>query len=177
MVDIDLKILLVQLATFLLGLVLLWKIFYKRLTKIMETRSEKIKSDIENAEKFKTEMNELKQKYEKELGSIEVKLQELTRQAIKEGQIIKEEIISTAREEAKQTILQTKEKLGMEKEKTLKEIKDEIINISMSAAEKILKQNLNKETNKKLVEDFITQIETERNTGSKTEKNTGAEKK
>ena len=65
----------------------------------------------------------------------------------------------------------------MEKEKTLKEIKDEIINISMSAAEKILKQNLNKETNKKLVEDFITQIETERNTGSKTEKNTGAEKK
>ena len=62
MVDlsVDLPLILIQLGTFLLGMVLIWFVFLKGFSKKMQDRADLIKNTIEAAEKQKIDVEKLK---------------------------------------------------------------------------------------------------------------------
>ena len=64
-----------------------------------------------------------------------------------------------AREEAKLLLVKTGEKLEIEKEKMLKEMRIEITNLALSIAEKVLKENVGKQQQEKLVADLLKELE------------------
>lgn len=157
--NVDLGILVIQVITFLLGMILIWQVFLKRFSKKLTERSDYIKDTLDSVARQKIEVEALKADFQKQLEKIDKTFQEKIREATKEGSEIKNDIVLRAREEAKLLIEKTGEKLEIEKEKMLKEMRIEISNLALSIAEKALKEKIAKHYQKKLVEDLLKEIE------------------
>lgn len=149
----------INMATFLVALFILSKIFYKPLMKTLESRKSRIEQAIEEAEKNKSEMTALKAEYEQKMSEIRKRVDDIVKEAVKNGQKNKEDIISEAREEAKKIMTQTQSKISEEKEKMLKELREEVVRLSIMSAEKIIKDTVNKKTQKKIVNNFLDKLE------------------
>jgi F-type H+-transporting ATPase subunit b len=155
---IDWSILIIQIITFIIGMVLIWKIFVKYFLKILSERASSIKQTLSDIDKQKIEVEKLKLEYQRNLEEIDKKIQEGVRIATKEGIEVKNEIILKAREEAKAILDRAYEKIELEKEKMLKELRAEVANLAVSIAEKVIKESINKKTQEKLIDEILQEI-------------------
>ncbi|MFH1824757.1 MAG: F0F1 ATP synthase subunit B [Candidatus Firestonebacteria bacterium] len=162
MLDIDWKILAIQIVTFIIGMVLIWKVFVKYFLKILSERATNIKQTLNNIEQQKNEVQKLKGDYEKNLAEIDKKIQEGVKIATKEGIEVKNEIILKAREEAKAILDKTYEKIEIEKEKMFKELRTEVANLAVSIAEKVIRESIDKKTQEKLIDGILEEISGEK---------------
>ncbi len=159
MLNFDAYILLATIVTFILGMVLIWNVFIKRFIKALEDRAAGIKDNIESAEKSKSEAEKLRLEYQNNLDEIDKKMQLIIKDATKTGIDLKNEIIQKARQEAKDVLDKTYEKIDLEKEKMLKELKTDVVNMSVNIAEKLIKENLSAKVNDRMVDEVIAELE------------------
>ena len=157
--NVDLGILIIQVITFLLGMILIWQVFLKKFSKKLSERSAHIKDTLDEIAKQKIEVEALKADFQKQLETTDKKFQDKIREATTEGSEIKNDHVLRAREEAKLLLVKTGEKLEIEKEKMLKEMRIEITNLALSIAEKVLKENVGKQQQEKLVADLLKELE------------------
>jgi len=71
---------------------------------------------------------------------------------------LKEQILKESKEQAQKLIADAAEEIERKKNTAFDELKNQIADISIKAAEKILKENLDAEKNKKLVDKYISDI-------------------
>ena len=159
MLEFDPKILIVQIITFLIGMLLIWKVFIKMFLGMIEKRAAEVKATLENADKNRLDSETLKAEYQKHLNDIEMRIQQAIKDATKEGIEVKNDIILRARQEAKTILDKTYEKIDLEKEKMLKELKDEVVKMSVNIAEKVIKENITKKVDEKLINEVLSEIE------------------
>ncbi len=157
--NVDLGILAIQVITFLLGMILIWQVFLKKFSKKLAERSDYIKNTLESVARQKIEVEALKADFQKQLETIDKRYQEKIREATKEAMDIKNDIVLQAREESKSLLEKTGEKLEIEKEKMLKEMRIEVTNLALAIAEKVLKENIDKNRQEKIVEELLKEFE------------------
>ena len=63
-----------------------------------------------------------------------------------------------AKETADASINDAKDQIELEKEKAISEIKGEVVGLSLSIAEKLVKKNLNEDDNKSLINESLQNI-------------------
>lgn len=147
-----------QLISFLILFFILKKFAWKPILKILDDRKAKIAADFKKIEDTKSEVSKLKADYEKQLSVIEdtsrIKLQE----AIKEGSKLADEIKKKAQEEAQRIIDTAKDSIKYEVEQAKKELKEKIVDLTIEVTEKIIKEKLTEEKDKKLINDFISNM-------------------
>ena len=141
---------------FILLLVILKKFAWKPILKAVDDRNNSITEALSSAEKAKAEMEELSANNEKILQEARIERDSI----IKEARAIKENTISEAKNkasiEAEKIILSAKEQISNEKMKAMTELKNEIADISIQMAEKIIKSELkDSESQKKLIEETL----------------------
>jgi len=162
MIDIKLDLLIGQLITFLLGILLLWLIAYKPIREVFRKRAEKIENDLKSAEQNRLEMERMKSRYSEELSRIELKAQEIIRQAVREGTVSREEIIREARAQSQEILSRAKEEISDEKEKAMKEIRREVVNLSLLVAEKVISATVDPGKQRQLAEEVFAELEKEK---------------
>ena len=135
-------------VVFSLLLIVLKKYAWKPILSAVDERNKRIEDALRAADKAKEEMLSLSADNERIL--MEAKKERDT--ILKEGREIKESIIAEAKDKAKvdaEKILKTaKEQIINEKMKAITELKNQVANLSIEIAEKILKselQDLNKQ--------------------------------
>ena len=140
-------------------MILYWilkKLLFKPVTKFIDNRNNKIQETIDAANAAKLEVDNLKLQYEEQL-----------KDAGEEGKKIIEEqriqaaaeynaTISAAKKDAKMLVDDAKHEIEIEKEKALSSLKKEFGGLVINASEKVIKKNMDTETNKKLISDFLS---------------------
>ena len=144
------------LVIFVLLLILLKKFAWKPILKAVDDRNNSIKEALSSAEKAKLEMEQLSADNDKILN--EARIQRDT--IIKEARDIKNKTIADAKNkasiEAEKIISLAKEQIKNEKMKAMTELKNEIADISIQMAEKIIKTELkDAKSQKKLIEEDL----------------------
>ncbi|MDI6808035.1 MAG: F0F1 ATP synthase subunit B [Candidatus Eisenbacteria bacterium] len=157
---IDLSQVVTQIIGFLLALYLLKRLAWKPLLHILDERRGKITGEFEEIEKLKGEIKAIELKLTTALKGIEALERAKIQEAISEGQKIAREIRESARDEAKEVIEKAKMEIGRERAKARIELRDEIVDAVVRATERIIKQTLTEENQKKLISDFIEGLET-----------------
>lgn len=147
------------IVTFLTMVLILKKIAWTPLIKVIDDRESKIKREMESAQKNREEMERLKNEYEKHLSEIELRARNLLSEAEHKGHQVREQILKDAETEARKLAEKTREDLVIEKERLIRELKIEAGQISIMAAEKLLRQSIDKKVQEKFVQDFIKSIE------------------
>ena len=126
--------------------------------KVLKNRSDKIKNEIENAKKQEFDAIALKEQYEKKLAETRVEVEKIIEDARKNAKKMSEEIVAEARTEAQNIINRGNKEIEQEKAKAVDELKNQVINISTLIASKIIKENVNAESEDKLFEEALSEI-------------------
>ncbi len=139
-----------QVLNFLFLIFVLAKFAYKPLVKMMEDRKNKIAGDLEAADKAKAEAEAVKSEYAAKLAEARQEAQAIIDNARKTAQAAHDKIIADTKAEQEQVVAAAKESIAMEQNKSMDEIRGQVINLSIAVASKIVEQKLGSEDDKEL---------------------------
>ncbi len=152
---LDLPQVLTQIVGFVLLVWVLRATAWGPLVGLLEERRKKIADEFEEAERRKAEAEGLKGRYEQELRAIDVKARERIQVAVAEGQRVAAEIKQQAHAEAMARLGRAEEEIAREREKAKEILKEQVAQLSIRTAEKILRQRLDDAAQRRMVETFI----------------------
>jgi F-type H+-transporting ATPase subunit b len=155
---IDPKIVVTQILGFLLLVWGLNKWAFKPLLGLLEKRRETITAEFKAADDRKADAEKLRTQYEQELRGIEAKARQRLQESMAEGQRLAGEIKTQAQEEASRRLHQAEDEIAREREKAKEILKEQMVQLSVRAAEKILRQKLDDPTQRKLAGEFIDEV-------------------
>ncbi len=139
-------------------LFILLKIFlFKPINRIMEERTNAIQSDIDAAEKSKEEAEALKEEYEKSLENAKSEAQQILIRAREEAVSAKQDILRDSEAQAKQLIDSANKAIENERRKAMQQAQNQIADLAIAAASKIIGENMDDEKNRRLVDDFLAE--------------------
>lgn len=159
MLNIDLQLILAQLLTFLVGMLLLWRIVYKPLTGMLQQRRAKIDGDLQAARDARAEMEKLKDDYERQIAGIAEQSRQLKLQATNEAQRAREEILAAARKQGEELLQRAESMIALEQAKALKALRQEIVALSLQAAEKAIGASADEALHRRMVERMFAELE------------------
>ena len=148
-----------MLVIFVALIFLLKKFAWKPILDAVNEREEGIKNALESAENAKKEMQDLQADNQRILQEARLERDSM----LKEAREMKEKIVADAKHEAQaqgqKMIEQAKAAIESEKNAAMNELKLQVSTLSLSIAEKVLKDELsNKEAQTKLVEKMLGDV-------------------
>ena len=153
LVKLDPGLFIWTILTFLILFFVLAKFAWKPLLAALESRENTIKSSLEDAEKAKTELERLNADSEEIIAKARSEAQTIRVEAKSAAEKIKADVMVQAGEDAKKIRDEAEKQIQVEKDKAINEIRQEVVNLTMTVAEKVIKKNLSKEDNQSLIED------------------------
>ena len=127
--------------------------------KAINSREEKIESQLAEAERVRNDMKNLKSEHQALLVQAKEERDQILADARKIREKLYEETKETANREAQVIISEAKNAIHFEKMKAMTDIKNEIANMSIEIAEKILRNELSeKEQQEELVNNLLKDI-------------------
>ncbi len=155
---IDIRMVGTQILGFLLLLWGLSKWAWGPLTAQLEARRQKIAGEFAEADRRKGEADALKLKLEQELRGIESQARARLQESVLEGQKVAAEMRVQAQTEAQDRLARAADEIAREREKAKEMLKEQVINLSLRTAEKILRTKLDDPAQRKLAGEFIDEV-------------------
>lgn len=153
--------LLFQFINFIILVLILAKFAYKPLLKVLEERRNKIASDLDDAAKAREEAAKLKADYETQLQNARVEAQSIIDQAKKQAEKEAQAQLDAIRAQIDREKQVAQAEIKNEREAAIKQMRNEVVTLSMAVAEKLLQKNMNNDMNAKLVADCIKKLDTQ----------------
>ena len=134
-----------QTVIFVLLIFLLKKFAWKPILDAVNEREEGIRSALKSAEKAREEMASLQSENEDTLKKARLDRDGLLKEAREIKQKLIEEAKNEANKEAKKIIIQAQETIESEKNAAIVDLKNQVANLSIEIAEKVLKEKLSED--------------------------------
>ena len=147
------------IANLIILMFIMRKLLYNPVKKMLNERSEEVENTYKDADEAKKQADALKSEYEQHLQKTKQEANELLGAASKKAQAHSEEIIKDAEQRAAQIIDKATERTERDKKLAVAEAKDEIADMAMAAAEKIVRSSLDEDKQKQMVEEFINGLD------------------
>ena len=158
LVQLDPGLFIWTIITFLILLGLLSKFAWKPLLNVLEKRENGIARSLEEAEKARIKLESLTSEGDEIIAKARSEAQAILSEGKKVSEQLKESTLLKAKEVATANLKEAKEQIKLEKEKAIAEIKGEVVGLSFSIAEKLVKKNLNEKDNKSLINESLKGI-------------------
>ncbi|MBI3317963.1 MAG: F0F1 ATP synthase subunit B [Candidatus Omnitrophica bacterium] len=149
---------LVHAIGFLILLAILRKFAWGAILGVLEDRAQKISEEFRSIEETKKELAKLREEYQENLAKIEEESRAKIQASILEGRRIAMEIEEDARQHSRDTLEKAKEAVANEVAKATQELKEQVVDLAIGLTHKVLRQHLDEETDRRLIEGFIQEI-------------------
>jgi len=155
---IDWKLLIAQIINFAIVLGVLWYFALKPLMKVMNKRSQEIEKSLSDAKEIEKKLSQAETSKEKIITEANKEAQIIMTRTHQEAEKMKDQKLQETRQEMEQLAARTKASLENEKDKMIREAKKEVANLVVTASSKIIEKNLDNESNRKIIEDTVSQV-------------------
>jgi F-type H+-transporting ATPase subunit b len=146
------------IIVFLVLLFLLMKFAWKPLLAMLEKREDNIRQSLLDAEKARDELANVKEDTEKLLNEARTESQAIVAAGKKNAERMQGEIVEKAQSKSDALLADAKKQVQLEKDRAITDVRAEAVNLSMQVAEKLIKKNLSKEDNLKLINESLSSI-------------------
>ena len=144
--------------TFVLLLVVLKKVAWGPILDALDARENEIKDALNAAEKAREEAERVSSDYEDSIRKAKAEAQQIISEAKTAGEKVKLDLETIANEKADEIIEKAKAQIDTERVRVISEIKTVAVEISLSAAAKVIERNLDSDDNRKLVNEALEGI-------------------
>lgn len=146
------------LLNFLALFFVMKKFLYGPIMNMIQARQKEIDEMYQDAEGAQTHAKAMEQEYQEKLSVAAQTSEQLVKEAVARGQAREEEILRQANQEADAILSKAAADIAMEKKKAINDAKDEISDIAMAIAEKVVGRELNAADQASLVDSFIDEL-------------------
>lgn len=157
--DIDAGILISQTINFFVLLFILKKFLFVPMGKVINDRREHLGRIKLATEQEHQKALEFKEEYEQHLANIEVEIYQIKQKAILEANQKTEEIIEEARKKAEEIIEHGELELFMERQTAWARIREEVVQLTLLAAEKVVEESIDDDMHRRLINTTIERLE------------------
>jgi F-type H+-transporting ATPase subunit b len=147
------------IVAFLIVFFFVWKWAIPAINRTLEARQKAITGKLEDAERAKTEAENLRKDYEQQMADARSKGNDLIEEARKAAEAMKADMIARAQAEAEGIVSKAREEAAQEKSRAMGEARREVANLSIDLAERVVGKNLDREAQLGLVDQYIAELE------------------
>ena len=140
---------------------ILFKVFlFKPVGKILDKRNEMAAAEIAEAKRAKESAAKTEQEYIKKLAKAKEEAADIMKQATLRAQKREEEIVNEANQKAAEIKARAEENIERDKQRTVNDIKNEISDIVIMAASKVVEKEISAKDNEAIIADFLQNVGT-----------------
>ena len=150
--------LIAQICNLFIQLLIVKIFFLDKIKAVLDKRRETADKQIADAEAAKSEAAAIKQTYEENMRQAKTKADDMILSAQKTAAQRSEEIISQAQKHAAQIKTKAASDIEMEKKKAINEAKNEISELAMAIAGKVVARELNDADQDGMIDRFIEEL-------------------
>lgn len=131
---------------------------YPAILRQVEEREARIKQQIADAEKANADAQKLLADYQGQLAKSKAEAQELLAQGRAAGEKLREEMVAKGRTEQEELLERARREIALERDRALAELRKEAVELSIAAATKVIGKNLDTEADRKLVQEYLQNL-------------------
>jgi len=154
------ELLITQIVGFIIFLYLLHVLFSKPLFGFLDQRRADIQESYDQLDRDRESMEDAKRQYQERLAGIEAEAREKIQAAIVEAQELRATMIAEAQKQADAIMERGRADTERERQKAFLETRQQMVNLAVAAAGKVIGETLNDARHTKLVDDFIANVGT-----------------
>ncbi len=147
------------IVTFLLLLLILGKFAWKPILKALDERENKIKESLEMAEQARLEAKKIIEENQLNLKKTEEEARKILEENKNYAEQLKKQILEDSKIQANQLIEKANAEIDRKKQEAFDELKNQVAELSIQVAEKLISETLDKEKNSKLIDRFIDEVQ------------------
>lgn len=155
MIEINATII-AQVVNFLILVAILRALAYEPVAKMLKQRSDKIQNSLDQAAADRKAAEQTLEQYKSQLADANKRAQEIVDRAELTARQEREALVAETKREIERMKANAQAEIQNERNRAFEEMKAEIVTLSLQAAEKIVAKNLSSKENDKLVNDFIS---------------------
>lgn len=134
------------------------KFLFKPVMKMIRERQQEIDHMYADADSAQANAKAMEAEYKQKLSVANETGERIVKEAVARGQAREEDIIRQANAEASAILDKASADIAMEKKKAINDAKDEISDMAMAIAEKVVGRELNARDHAQLVDSFIDEL-------------------
>ena len=129
-----------------------------RVNQMAEARRARIQGDLEKAERAKAEAEQLLARYEERLKEARGEASRIIEEARKTAESVRKDMLTKAEDEARQVVARAQQEIQAERDRTFEELRDQVGELSIEVASRLIGESLDKRRQAKLVDEYIEEI-------------------
>ena len=145
-------------VTFIVLLFVLKKVAWKPILSALENREAAIRESLEKAEKAPEEAKKVLEENKANIQRAEEESKKIINQSREYAEKLKEQMLLDGKEQAKKIVEDAAAEIERKKDSAFEQLKTQVAEIAIQAAEKIMNANLDSEAQKRIANKFIGEI-------------------
>jgi F-type H+-transporting ATPase subunit b len=154
-------------ANFVVFLVLMWQFAFKPVAGMLADRKARIEQGLRDAEQARKDRESAEQERLAALAEARREANDILARAQKVAQETRDADIAATREELERMRTRASDEIAAEKSRALAELRSEVADLALQAAGRVVRESMNDQRQRRLVEEFLADPNPGAGTGSK----------
>lgn len=151
--------LIVYLVNFGILAVVLYLVGYKPILKMLDQRSQRVKSSLDEAERVKQEAARAQEEMQRQLGEARKSSQQVLEQGREMADRFREEELAKARKEAEDFLQRARQQIQQERDAAVEQLRGQFADLAITAAERVVERSLDRTAHRDLIEQVLRESE------------------
>lgn len=157
MLDFDFWTILFSVINILVLFFFLKKFLFGRVNAMLEKRAQMVQADMDEAKQHAADAEKLKNAYEETLSGAKQEAKQIIATAEQNAHAQGSEITAKAQQQADTFLKEAQKEIERERRQTLDGVQGEIADLALAAASKLMEQKVDDQTNRELVNAFLSE--------------------
>ncbi len=138
---------------------LLRKYAFPAIFAAVEAREKALEDAIAAAKRDREEAAKLLEEHRRQIDAARAEAQRFIAEGAKAGEKIRADMIEQARHQQQEILDRARQEIGAERDRAIAELRREAVDLAIKGASKVIERNLDDETNRKIVEQFLGDLQ------------------
>jgi F-type H+-transporting ATPase subunit b len=160
--DVNVGLMIWTVVIFVIVLFALGKFAWPHILGAVEAREQHIRELIAGSERDRAEAAAALAEQQRLLDETRARVQEALVEARSTGEKVREEMMAGARREHEELMARARRDIDNERQAALESVRREAVDLAIAAAEKLVHRSLTGDDNRRLVLDYLAQVQVQR---------------
>lgn len=147
-----------QVVNFGILFALLYVLAYKRVLKILDERSQKIRDSIGQTERIREQAEQAEDESKRRIEAASTEGQGIIARAVRAGEDIRQQAQQEAKHEGESLLTKARGEIQRERDEAIGELRREFADLTIQVAEKVIERSLDKEAHRQLIEKTLDEM-------------------
>jgi F-type H+-transporting ATPase subunit b len=143
---------------FIVLFVLMYLFAFPAVKKAMEGRTQRIRDNLDEAERTKSEAQRVLDEYQRQLADARSESQRIIEEARQTAEQMRRDLIARAEAEAAEMRERNRAEIEGAQSRAMADLRAQVSGLAIELAEKVVERNLDRDTNLALIESYINQV-------------------